>query len=105
MVQGLQSVDILSIGRKIEIAQTQGLSDRDKVCNFLYRSASSSTNNYRGQHTLLYYQPQPSADYNQRQQYCHYKTTQQYPYRTDYEKNKKDKCCVTKSGIPSSDIK
>ena len=49
--------------------------------------------------------PQPSANYNQRQQCRHHRKTQQAPYRTDYDKEKVDKRGVTYSGIPSPDIK
>ena len=37
---------------------------------------------------MLYYQPQPPAYYNQHRQYRHHITKQQYPYRTDYDKEK-----------------
>ena len=47
---------------------------------------SSSTNDYCGQHDTSYYQPQPSTNYNQRQQYFHNRKTQQTPYRIDYDK-------------------
>ena len=52
----------------------------------------------------MYYQPQP-ANYNQRQQYHHDRTTQQAPYITDYDKEDVEKCGVTHSGIPSPEIK
>ena len=70
-----------------------------------YRSASSLTNDYCGQQDTSYYQPQPPADYNQRQQYCNYRATQQAPHRTDHYKEKVNKRGVTQSRIPSSDIK
>ena len=70
-----------------------------------YNSASSSTNDYRGQYDTSYYQPQPSTDYNQHQQYCNPTTTQRAPYIPDYDKEKVDELGVTQSGITSSDIK
>ena len=44
---------------------------------------SSLTNDYLVQYDTSYYQNQP-ADYNQRQNYHHDRTTQQAPYRTGY---------------------
>ena len=54
---------------------------------------------------MLYYQPQPPAYYNQHRQYRHHITKQQYPYRTDYDKEKQDKHGLAYIVIPSPDIK
>ena len=56
-------------------------SERKTNRNFHYREVSSSTNDYRGQHGISYYQP---AKYNQRRQDRHDRATQQYPYISDY---------------------
>ena len=74
------------IGRNIEFAQSQCLSDRETGDNFQSCSVLNSTNYYCVQHDTLYYQPQSLANYNQLQQYCHHRTTQRAPYRTDYDK-------------------
>ena len=89
----------------MEFLQTQLLSDRETECNWQSREASSSTNDYCGKNDTLYYQPQPSDIYNQRQQCHNHITTQQAPYRTSHNKEKVDKRVVTHSGIHSPDIK
>ena len=54
----------ISIGRNIEFAQTQRLSDREIGRNLKSCSASISNNDYSGQHDTLYYQTLPLSDYN-----------------------------------------
>ena len=105
LVQGLQSVDFSPIGRNIEFAHTHHLGDRETGSNFQSCSASSSTNYYRRQYDIWYYQPQPPDYYNQRQQYLRHITTQQASYRTSYNKEKLNKRAVNQSEIPSSYIK
>ena len=65
------------IGRNIEIPQIYRFSER-KPYNY-WKS--------RGQNDLSYYQPQP-ANYNQCQQYPHYRRTQQSTSRNDYDREK-----------------
>ena len=57
--------------------KSQSFSERKSEHNQNSREASSSTNDCCGQQNILYCQP---ADYNQPQQYCHDRITQQYPY-------------------------
>ena len=70
------------ISRNIEFSQTQGFSDRKPERNWDSCEASSSTNDYCD---TSYYQPQLD-DYNKRQQYHNYITTQQSSYRTNYDR-------------------
>ena len=69
---------------------------------FRSHEASSFTIYYRGQQDTSYYQP---ANYNQRQQYFHDKTTKQVPYRTDYDRGKLVKRGNIHSVIPTPYIK
>ena len=78
------SITFSPIGRNIEFPQSQRFSEWKPECNWQYREASISTNDYRGQHDIFYYQPQ-TANYNQRQHYFCDRTTQQAPYITYYK--------------------
>ena len=54
-------------------------------CNWHYHKASSSTNDYSGQHDKSYYQP---ATYNENQQYRHDRTTLRVPSRNVHGREK-----------------
>ena len=57
----------------------------DVIVNLVKRQLQQM---YHEQYNTLYYKHQLPDNYNQRQQYHHHITTQQYPYRTDYDKEK-----------------
>ena len=82
--------------------QSQRFSESKTERNWNYCEASSPTNDYHGQQDTFYYQPN---NYNQRQQYRHDRTKQQYPYRTDYDREKWDKRGIVHIGIPPPTIK
>ena len=71
------------IGRKIEFPQAKRFSERKPECIWHSCEASSSINDSRGKYDTFYYQP---ANYNQRQQYFHDRTSQQAPYKTYHDR-------------------
>ena len=79
------------------------------IYNFNRHIASTKNKTYnnwqsRGQHDSSYYQPQPTTC-NQRQQYHHYRITQQAPFINDYDKGKVVKHGNINIGIPTLDKK